>query len=291
MKSQVIGAVALGFCLPLQAADKAKLEIKESEAGIAIHRVGQKEPLLVQNAPADGRPFIHPILAPDAKGILTELSPDHHKHQTGLYVGILKVNGRDYFHNRGGDYFRRTGAKAGKVDDNRASWEVAYDWLGKDKQPVLSETQRWTLTDQGNAYLLDLDWSAKAAVDVTAEKYDYGGLFLRMPWRAKTGGEALNSEGSKGGKTEGQRARWVDVGLPIEGRDDWGHIAILDHKDNPGHPIPWRVDGQLGVGPARSRLAAWKIATGETARARYRLIVYTGKTNGARVEALWKEFK
>jgi hypothetical protein len=35
------------------------------------------------------------------------MSPAHHKHQTGLFVGFLKVNGRDYFHNRGAGYFGR----------------------------------------------------------------------------------------------------------------------------------------------------------------------------------------
>ena len=43
-----------------------------------------------------------------------------------------------------------------------------------------------------------------------------------------------------------------EMGVPIEGRKDWGHVAILDHKDNPKHPVTWRVDGQLGVGPAPS---------------------------------------
>lgn len=40
--------------------------------------------------------------------------------------------------------------------------------------------------------------------------------------------------------------RWLgfDVGMQIEGRKDWAHIAILDHPENKGFPQCWRVDGQ-----------------------------------------------
>jgi len=265
-----------------------KLDVREVEGRVALHRAGEDRPRVVQNARPDTRPFLHPIVAPDGRGVLTEESPGHHKHQTGLYVGLLKVNGRDYFHNRGADYYRRTALEPGKADANRASWTVGYDWLGPEKAVILAESQRWTLVDQGTSYVLDLDWTAQAAVDVTVARHDYGGLFLRMPWRKE--GEAVNSEGQKNGAAEGKRARWVDVGMPIEGRPDWGHIAILDHKTNPEHPIPWRVDGQLGVGPARSRVGDWTIKKGDGVRFRYRFLVYTGAGAPEKVEAEWQSF-
>ncbi len=272
--------------------DAAKLEIKKIDSGgLAIHRVGQDQALLVSNAKPDMRPYIHPIVAPDGKGILTDYSPATHKHQTGLYVGIPKVNGRSYFHNFGGDYFRLKDVKIGGVAGNRATWTISYDWLGADKEPVLTETQHWTFIDHGTHYVLDLEWSARAAVDIKCEKHPYGGLFLRMPWRPEVRGEIVNSEGlTNRTGAEGQRARWVDVGLAIEGREDWGHITILDHSDNPEHPIPWRIDGHMAVGPAPSRLGDWKVAKGETTRAKYRLLVYTGKIDKERIEASWKGF-
>jgi hypothetical protein len=75
------------------------LEENLEEGTISIFRQGEKEPILVQNAKDDFRPYIHPIVAPDGKGLLTEYSPGHHKHQTGLYWGFTRVNERDYFHN------------------------------------------------------------------------------------------------------------------------------------------------------------------------------------------------
>ena len=67
-----------------------------------------------QSSPRKLRPMrgrtIHPIAAPDGKGLVTEFSPEHHKHQTGLYWGFTRLNGRDYFHNPTGDYWRRVSA-------------------------------------------------------------------------------------------------------------------------------------------------------------------------------------
>ena len=270
---------------------ETKLEARSVEAGgVAIHRAGQAWPLLVQNAPPDVRPWIHPIVAPDGKGILTEESPSHHKHQTGLFFGFTRVNGRDYFHKRGGDYYRRKAFEPAKITGPKASWSTAYELLGEEGAVALVETQKWTLTDHGGHLVLDLDWSGKAAVDLAMAKFDYGGLFLRMPWRKEMGGEAVNSEGLKGGEVEGKRSRWVEMGMPVEGRSDWGRIAILDHPSNSDHPAFWRVDGSLGVGPARSRAGDWSIKHGETVRFRYRILVYTGPAAGEKVESEWKTF-
>ena len=88
---------------------------------------------------------------------------------------------------------------------------------------------------------------------------DYGGLFLRMPWRQGIRGEVVNAARQRNERAEGQRAMWIDVGMQVEGRDDLAHVAILDHPDNSGYPQAWRVDGQLGVGSARTRAADWTI--------------------------------
>ena len=257
-----------------------------------IYRTDREKPLLVANHSADTRPYIHPIIAPDGKGELTQFSPGHHKHQTGLYVGYLKVNGRDYFHNPypNNKHFKRTKVGRARQEGNKAKWSYEYDLLDKDGKSQLTETQQWELTDHRTHYTLDLKWSAKAHTDVTFGQHPYGGLFLRMPWSRATGGTATNAEGKTNGAAEGQRSKWVDVGLPIEGRDkdDWGRIVIMDHPKNAGHPTPWRVDGQLGVGPARSRAGAWSIKKGQTARATYRLLVYTGGLDKTLIERTWK---
>jgi hypothetical protein len=261
------------------------LTIRRTAAGtVEVRRAGVADPLLVENAPIDMRPYIHPLLAPDGKGVLTEFRPGHHHHQTGIYFGFSAVNGRSFFHNTDGAFFRGKGAKVETADGKRVAWVVVTDWLAADGSVLLTETQRWTMEHAGGSYTLDLDWSGQAAVDLTVGKYDYGGLFIRMPWKPGIRGDAINSEGQSKKDAEGQRARWVDVGMEIEGRSGLAHIAMLDHRSNPDHPVPWRVDANLGIVPSRSRLGDWKIARGETARARYRMVVYTGDFNPGLIE-------
>lgn len=274
--------------------DPAPLKLRaEGADAIAFVREGHKDPLLVFHAPADGRPYTHPITAPDGQGVLTEFSPGHHKHQTGLYVGFLKVNGRDFFHNRGADHYARVtpADTRSPVEDATATghdarWSTRYRWLDAAGGTLLTETQRWHLHDAGDHYRLDLTWTGTAgAADVTFGQHDYGGLFLRMPWTAATGGTAVNSAGQTNRDAEGQRADWVEVAVPIPGRDpnSPGRIAILDHPGNPRHPATWRVDDQLGIGPAPSRPGDWTIPAGQSVTLRYRLVIGTGDANRDRI--------
>ena len=260
------------------------LEIRQDETAgtIGVYRAGQEEPILTQNAREDFRPYIHPIVAPDGNGVLTQYSPGHHKHQTGLYWGFTRLNGRDYFHHPEEGYWRRVSAQILETDlknNDAVQWRTVYELLDEQGEPSLVETQTWTMREQDETYVLDLTWKGQAQRDVTISKYDYGGLFLRMPWRRGIKGKVVNSARQTNARAEGQRAIWLDVGMQIEGREDQAHIAIFDHSENPGFPQPWRVDGQMGVGPVRARLGDWKIENGESATIRHRFVVYTGDLN------------
>ena len=226
--------------------------------------------------------------------MLTEFSPEHHKHQTGLYWGFTRLNGRDYFHNPQGNYWRRVSAtitqgdgKAGRED---VQWQTVYDLLDEAGTPVLTETQRWSMRERNGTFVLDLEWRGEARTDVTVGKYDYGGLFLRMPWRAGIAGEVVNAARQRNERAEGQRAMWIDVGMQVEGRKDLAHVAIFDHPANTGYPQTWRVDGQLGVGSARSRAADWTLARGRTEIVRHQFVVYTGTLNDVEMTNAWGEF-
>jgi putative membrane-bound dehydrogenase-like protein len=257
---------------------------------IAVYRAGDNQPIITQNAKPNFRPYLHPIVAPDGKGLLTEYSPGHHKHQTGLYWGFTRVNGRDYFHHPDGDYWRRVSAKVLEGNGTEVKWQTVYDLLDSTGKAVLTETQTWSMREQDGKYLLDLEWAGDAKTDVTIGKYDYGGLFLRMPWREGIKGEVINAARQRNEKAEGQRAMWVDVGMQVEGRTDLAHIAIFDHPDNKGFPQPWRVDNQLGIGPARARTGDWKIEKGDTEIIKHQLVVYTGSLNDVELTETWSRF-
>lgn len=292
MKSTTLAFIvllALLYITPPSNAQMLSIRMDEGSGSISVFRNGSQL-LLTQHIEPTTRPYIHPIVAPDGNGILTEFSPAHHKHQTGLYWGLKKVNGRDYFMNWREDYWRRV--SAGGMDQHNAavSWRTVYDLLDEDGSVILTETQTWAMQEVDGKYLLDLTWRGEAKKDVTMEQFYVGGLFLRMPWHDGVAGEAINSNGKRNSDAEGQRARWVDLAMPIAGRDDKVHVVIFEHPENTGFPNAWRVDNELGVGPSRQILGAWSLAKGESEIMRYRLIVYTGTFDKKTITRLWKSY-
>ncbi len=256
---------------------------------ISVYRGNGKEAILTQNARPDFRPYLHPIVAPDGKGVLTEDSPGHHKHQTGLYWGLKQVNGRDYFHNPGSGFWRKVSSAVLVPQGESVKWTTVYQLLDAGGKPVMNETQVWTMRDNDGRYFLDLEWKGEGLVDLTMAKQPYGGLFLRMPWKPGMEGGVVNSSRQRNEFANAQRAIWLDVGLKLEGRTNQAHIAIFDHPKNAGYPQSWRVDGQLGVGPCRAIAGDWTIAKGKTERMRHQFLVYTGNFNQTMDQA-WENF-
>lgn len=264
---------------------------------ISIYRKGGSGPCVIQQAAPDQRPFIHPIAAPDGRGVLTENAPGHHPWQHGLYVGLNDVNGVGFWTEgllgspNDGTFHPRPLTEP-VIIGNRADWLVTTEWRAPDGRLMLIESQQWTFTDHGSAYALDLHWTLHAEVNLEFGEYPYGGLFLRMPFRYETGGEARNDQGLAAPEAEGARARWVAVSMPIAGRDeqDWAGIAMMDHPDNPGYPVPWRVDNELGISPSYCRLGSWSIPQGESRLFKHRVLAYTGGSSPVFIETYWNSF-
>ncbi len=314
----MLAGLLVGSCAPKNSSSESGLSAVLDEAGgtIAIFRAGTQKPILVQNAKVDFRPYLHPIVAPDGQGEVTEYSPGHHKHQTGLYWGFTRVNGehidqdsvkkwfyrqdksaeqkqilgRDYFHNPGKEYWRREDFRIIDSIGDHVRWQTIYSMLDISGKPILKETQTWTMVEQEREFLLDLEWKGEALVDITIGEYEYGGLFLRMPWRKGMKGEVVNFARQRNQRAEGQRAMWVDVGMQVEGRQDLAHVAIFDHPKNRGFPQTWRVDGQMGVGPVCARMGDWKISKGQSEIIQHQIVVYTGDLNDMELTEKWKQF-
>jgi len=284
----------IALCHPNFRAEKSSyaptLNIRYDEISETMSVFRDETLVLVQNVKQDIRPYIHPIIAPDGNGVLTEFSPNHHKHQTGLYWGLKKVNGRDYFMNWKGDYWRKVSSSVITDHGPTVQWQTVYDLLDEKGAAILRETQIWTMQQSDGKFMLDLDWRGEARTEVKLEKFYVGGLFLRMPWRKGIAGAVINAEGKINDEAEGKRANWNDIGIQIDGRKDKAHIAILDHPKNANSPVAWRVDNELGVGPSRQILGDWSIQEGKSESFRYRLVIYTGDFNKNEIDRLWKKY-
>ncbi len=291
-RASACGALFVLGALGVSRAGARPLVVREDPGAqtISIYRVGETKPILTQHAGADMRPYLHPLVAPDGKGVLTEMSPAHHKHQTGIYWGLTRINGRDFFTHPGAGYWRHVSSGAVVTEGEEVKWSTVYELLGADGEPLLRETQLWSMRDIGDRYLLDFQWTGEARVDLVMAEFDYGGLFVRMPWKKGQEASVVNSIRQRDQRANGQRAVWLDLGVKLDGRDDFAHIAIFDHPLNPGYPLPWRVDAQFGVGPTRSKLGEWKIARGKPVVFQHQLVVYTGAFNDVALDTAWRAY-
>jgi hypothetical protein len=267
------------------------LNITHHDTVIQVLRKQSREMVLTHISKPDNRAYIHPIMAPDGKGTFTEYRPSHHLHQTGLYWGLKRVNERDFFMGWNENYYRKVSSGVIRGKGQEVKWQAVYDLLDENKNVVLTETHNWTLQDFGDRYYLDLEWSGEAKTDITFGQFYVGGLFLRMPWVRGVSGQVTNAMGQINVKeAEAQRAIWADVGVQIEGRDNFGHMAILDHPTNSNFPTAWRVDSQLGLGPSKQITGDWKLDKGKREVFRYRVIVYTGDLYPDYLKKEWIRF-
>ncbi len=291
-------------------------KIEKGEDFIKVFRQDESSALVTQNVKSDFRPFIHPIMAPGSEVALTQYSPGHHPHQTGLYWGFTRVNGtgaepeelkkwfydknkpddiqqkigRDFFHNPGSDYWQRVSTQILIAEGAEVKWQSVYNMIDASKTPILKETQVWTFKEKGGKYFLSLEWQGEALTDFKVNEFDYGGLFLRMPYEKDIKGKVENAARQSNEKANEQRAMWVDTGMEIDGIDDWGHIAIFDHTENQDFPQPWRVDGQLGVGPVLAKLGDWEIKKGEIKIFQHQIVAYTGELDDEEMNDLWGDY-
>ncbi|MEY2879981.1 MAG: hypothetical protein RLZZ15_2361 [Verrucomicrobiota bacterium] len=255
----------------------APLALREDSAAqtLAVFRAGETQPLLVQHAPATRRPFIHPLRAPDGRGVVT--APER-----GLGGGLVSV--------AGGERWKKISAQPALATGDEVKWSTVYEQLRTDGVPLLRETQRWTMRESAGRVFLELESTAEALADVALDATGDAGLFFNFPPRALSENALVNSSRQRDARVDGQRALWLDVGLALDGRTDRAHVALFDHPRNDGYPQPWRVDAQFGVGPSRASVGEWKIAQGKSATFRHGLMVYTGDLTEDQIGAAWRDY-
>ena len=88
--------------------------------------------------------------------------------------------------------------------------------------------------------------------------------------------------------------QWVGVEMPICGREEMlspnCSVIIMDHPSNSIYPTPWRVDGQLGIGPCRAIHESWDIKENSTELFRHRIMITSGELYPDQIEESWDDF-
>ncbi len=243
------------------------------------------------------RPFIFPVNGPSGRS-LTRMGhprdPVTHSHHNSVWFSHESVAGVNFWGDQGGT-IQHVRVLRLEDSDAEAFVETENAWLDKAGVAVMHDRRRITARTLPNdewLLLLDLELDARTA-DVPLGQTAFGFLGVRM---AKTigvtdgGGRIRNSEG--GEDEEGcfrKPARWMDYSGPITTEALEG-ITLLDHPQNPAHPVTFhcRNDGWMGAAPTFS--APLVVKKGEPLRLRYALFIHLGWVPREKVEEHWKEF-
>jgi len=305
---------ALGLLAGLSATPTfADDEISVEETDAAIRILAGERPVLTYHIaevppPPEADPlfrrsgFIHPLHAPGG-GKVTGIHPDDHYHHLGLWHAWTRTvhDGKDTdFWNLKGGTGRVRHAEilettpAGFV---AALEQVAYpDGVDAPERPVLSERLRVEAAVVEGAYEIDYDYEqtnvSDHALELPAYRYG-GGIAYRGPldWDAENS-DYLTSEGLRRQGSHATRARWVAMHGPADGGKGDATVAILCHPKN--HDAPQRIrtwdNGKMFFNYTPIQEHDWRIAPGETARMRYRIVVFDGVAETEAIEARWKAY-
>lgn len=102
----------------------------------------------------------------------------------------------------------------------------------------MAETQTWTMRDSGDRYLLDLECKSEGLIDLSIAKYDYRGLFVRMPWRVGMEGGVVNRNRPRDDRAAAQQKKVADlrVGLHAWRQEVGAQMPTPNPSHDPSKP-------------------------------------------------------
>jgi hypothetical protein len=256
--------------------------------------------------------FIHPLYTPHGQ-VLTRIQPPDHYHHYGIWNPwthtVFEKDTIDFWNIKGRSgtiRFVKFTFQASKPDfaEYTALHEhVVFKKDGSEKI-ALNEWQTVKVhrpSAKNDAYIIDINSQMRCASEspLLIVAYRYGGL----GWRAtefwdKNNSEMLTSEGKTRDNTDSTRARWIIVYGALPGNDEGG-ILILSHPSNYNHPEPLRIwdkkanegNGDVFVNFAPTKNKDWLLEPGKNYILQYRLVVFNGKFDAVKAEAMWQAYK
>lgn len=247
--------------------------------------------------PSQKYPYFYPLAGPKSgRSLSTETSLPYPHHRSMLFA-CDRVNGANFWQGPIAEgQIVSVGLKLGQCTAESAEILDCCEWRRPGQKPLMTDQRKFTLQVVGpELRLIDADIQWTASVDVEIQRTNHSLFSLRaapdiIPW---SGGTLVNSEGQSGEKeTFGKPAAWCAyygrrAGLPeelVEG------IALLDHPKNPWAPTPWftRDYGFISPSPFYFIGEPWRLASGRSVRLRYRVVLFAGSPQQARVGKIYE---
>jgi len=239
-----------------------------------------------------------------------------HQHQRGLWFAHDNVNKLDFWNNEWSyvtDLHRKNLGRISltKVDEvksgeDKGSIAATFEWgdIEKTGPPILTESRVMTFYSDDKFRYFDIDITLTAIQTVTFGDGKDGALGIRLrpvlqEDKDKETPHIVNADGLAGEKALwGKPSNWCDYSGAVGGEKVG--VAILDHPDNPRHPVRWhaRAYGLFAANPFglsvftndKSQDGSVTLEPGKTLRYRYRVIIHEGDGKDADIPALWAKY-
>ncbi|MAS96363.1 MAG: hypothetical protein CMO55_24425 [Verrucomicrobiales bacterium] len=273
----------------------------------------------------EGKPFFYPLIGPTGENMtrhwpMKEGFDDEatdHIHHRGMWYGLGKVNGLDFWHFHGDDskkdktfgIIRHKGMNGVQMSSDDIIFKTKSEWLSYDDQEkrIMSDRREFEISyREDGALVIDTKITLIAdAGDVTIHDDKEGAWSIRtIPTLRLEGdhakGNIVNSDDIEGKEAWGKRAKWVDY----YGTDRAGNpvgIAIFDNPENPRYPTWWhaRHYGLFTANPfgqghfekeTPEDAGNFTIKNGEEVTFQYRTIFHKGTPEEASIAESFKEY-
>jgi Methane oxygenase PmoA len=307
----------LVFALALSAA--AQVKITPGAGKIEIEIAGKPYSTFYMTGEDVTKPYLWPVRAatgtyvtrawPMEQMAEEEKGPKDHPHQRGIWFAHDSVNGIDFWNNeaaykeppkRGKMVLKKVGAVQSGRD--KGSLAATFDWTDRQENVVLTEDRVMTFYADPHLRIIDFDITLTSVQEVVWGDGKDGAFGIRLrPILDEQGGtgKILNAEGLAGEKELwGKPSNWCDYSGAI-GEEKVG-VLILDHPENPRHPVRWHARGYglFAANPFglsvftrdRSQNGAQTVAPGKSLHYRYRVIVHPGDAQAADAAALYARY-
>lgn len=261
--------------------------------------------------PDQTKPNFFPLNLPGTGSLVADRPPDHVWHH-GLWFSWKFINDINFWEpaaetKRPEGHTNWKNVQIFAHDDWSAAIAIDLVYMSAAGAPLLTEHRKLKIGAPNEDGTYAIDWSAEfqAVEDVRLSCVPippapggvvwggYGGLSVRfavdMTDRQVTllqGPAALNSDGIFRGASEACDYSGSFAGHPAG-------IAILDHSQNPRHPVPWYViaNDMSYLNASLLSNEPLQLPAGSKMQLQYRITVHSGIWDSGQVRSAYKQFE
>ena len=274
-------------------------EIVEMENAVTASYNGQTV-WTYHHAPAEGKPYFHPLSATDST-LFTDLRPEDHPWHRGVWFSWKSINGVNYW---------EEDPKTGKSDGETRIVQMTR-WASKAKtvhlefeidymptesnNVVMKEQRRIAVSPPDKTGTYSIDWSTTFRAlerDVSLDRTPPANQPNGQPWGGYAGWSVRMNKGVMGGiflnshdvaGADRQPANWMVFKGP-----QGGSLIFMDHPQNLNYPAIWYLAPNMPYfSPAVIHDAPHTIKARHTLSLTYRLVVAAGVWDRDRAMKAW----